>query len=586
MYTCACVCARVYDTQLLAPSLEFLQKRRDSLCRERDAEKVTRQKFDDFKQTHVPLSKHPNTFREFQEIGETSKKQRAARSVPQSSVPQIALDPNHSHFIFADDGSLNFGTDAKLRADVESCVAGVFKGVGVKQTGAGGKILQKIDDEITKMLVETVKLGWENADMPLPPQVKKDNRWTDRQINRCTDCRRFIWGPSVEYQGMRVQAKCEICLRNDAIKGKLQNFTWSPSEAVPPRVNVRALKHATSSQQKIKWEPKALEAERATLESLKSKECLDSDPDMYEKAQKVQHHKWFVELLELYESGATCFEVVHEDEMLGYFKGSMPDLVMLIKEVQTDIAQKMHKPPAEIKKEAGAVDRVLSSERPVPHEVPMVCVCVEGGPGTINTVLSAAKNGTACLLVKGSGRAACLISDAVLLRDLKTTPKVLDHQQEAMLAFLHNSMGMRRDPKTGLFDYRELSNRLGRSQKVLEAWHKKEHKDTDWNDFRAQYCQEWSRVKKDDPTLSEALRIEWHAAVLVQKQYITNPAATRFCITQKLQSAFQAAETGMCKVLLCCDFERHCLAALPPSFPSCLRSCRQSPPPCPCLSLP
>jgi hypothetical protein len=436
------------------------------------------------------------------------------------------------------------------------------------------------------MLVETVKLGWENADMPLPPQVKKDNRRTDRQINRCTDCRRFIWGPPVEYQGMMVQAKCEICLRNDAIKGKLQNFTWSPSEAVPPRVNVRALKHATSSQQKIKWEPKALETERAALESLKSKECLDSDPDMYEKAQKVQHHKWFVELLELYESGATCFEVVHEDEMLGYFKGSMPDLVMLIKEVQTDIAQKMHPPPAKIKKEAGAVERVLSSERPVPHEVPMVCVCVEGGPGTINTVLSAAKNGTACLLVKGSGRAACLISDAVLLRDLKTTPKVLDHQQEAMLAFLHNSMGMRRDPKTGLFDYRELSNRLGRSQKVLEAWHKKEHKDTDWNDLRAQYCQEWSRPKKDDPTLSEALRIEWRAAVLVQKQYITNPAATRFCITQKLQSAFEAAETGMCKVLLCCDFERHCLAALPPSFPSCLRSCRQSPPPCPCLSLP
>jgi hypothetical protein len=77
---------------------------------------------------------------------------REKRSTKDVRIPQCSLEPNHSHFIFADNGSLDFGTEAKLRADVESCAAGVFMGVGAKQTDAGGKILQRIDDEITRML--------------------------------------------------------------------------------------------------------------------------------------------------------------------------------------------------------------------------------------------------------------------------------------------------------------------------------------------------------------------------------------------------------------------------------------------------
>ena len=46
----------------------------------------------------------------------------------------LSLDPNHSHFIFADDGSFEFGTETQLRADVECCLAGALKGVGLSKT--------------------------------------------------------------------------------------------------------------------------------------------------------------------------------------------------------------------------------------------------------------------------------------------------------------------------------------------------------------------------------------------------------------------------------------------------------------------
>ena len=64
-----------------------------------------------------------------------------------------------SEYFFSDDGSLNFGNEQKLRADIETCVAANFKGVGVKKTGMGGKILMKIDDKITQLLKDMKKGG-------------------------------------------------------------------------------------------------------------------------------------------------------------------------------------------------------------------------------------------------------------------------------------------------------------------------------------------------------------------------------------------------------------------------------------------
>ena len=77
------------------------------------------------------------------------------------------LDPNHSHFIFADDGGLlNFGGETRLRADIESCVAGNFKMVGI-DNGGGGKILQRVDQGISAML-ENMNHGrlWGSSALP------------------------------------------------------------------------------------------------------------------------------------------------------------------------------------------------------------------------------------------------------------------------------------------------------------------------------------------------------------------------------------------------------------------------------------
>jgi hypothetical protein len=555
---------------MLEPSRKYLNEIQEEANKKLKEEADKRKAYEEFKKNHLsPKALSRNTFREFQELGETAGIYRS-----KLKLPHISLEPNHSHFIFADDGSMEFGTDAKLRADVESCVAGIFRGVGVKQTGAGGKILRRIDDWITVMLLKDKQSkGWENADMPIDDWITemlllKDKKSKGREnadippeqntecnttkIYGCKNmkCLGFFWGDSLHQTDQRL---CEFCLRDDAIKKKLQE-SKSAFESIP-RVSVMALKHSFSHPQPIKIEinqtlpeiSKEIERHRDVLESLRSTEYLDSNLhlDLYDRAQKEKHHTLCIELLELHRKETKCFEVESRDEVLGYFHGTMPELLTLIKNVQKDIQGRMNKTPKMLKKEKPKIS--MHRERPVPHEVPMVCVCVQGGPGTINTVLSAAKNGTACLIVKGSGRAACLISDAVLLKDLKSSSKAHDTQQEALAAFIVKDLGMIIDKS-----YQKLLSRLHRCQKLLQEWKKeedgkrklKELGEWDWEAFREQYCQEWSRYKKDNAPLSEALKIEWHALQVVQKYMAKLP----FCVTQKLHMVFEAAETGMCKV--------------------------------------
>ncbi len=232
-----------------------------------------------FKEEHRSLEKlPPKKISEFRDVGEKSEKYREKVSQKGSTkdvqIPHFTLEPNHSHFIFADDGSLNFGTESKLRADVLSCFS-------VKQAAgeiSGGKILQSIDDGITRMLVHKLKKGWENAD--IPP--------VDREVLRCkgVDCHRFIWADPV-------QTKCNVCLSNEAIKNKLQRNT-SPAFEPIPRARVIALKHSVSNQFEgpIKIESnqepneikKEIEKHEDALTRLRSKEHLDSFSDVYVKA--------------------------------------------------------------------------------------------------------------------------------------------------------------------------------------------------------------------------------------------------------------------------------------------------------------
>jgi hypothetical protein len=57
-----------------------------------------------------------------------------------------------------------------------------------------------------------------------------------------------------------------------------------------------------------------------------------------------------------------------------------------------------------------------SSHNIAEQYIPLVSVCVQGGIGTVDTVLQACKSGTPTLLVRGSGKAADLLSDAVSLQ--------------------------------------------------------------------------------------------------------------------------------------------------------------------------
>ncbi|KAJ1481845.1 hypothetical protein T484DRAFT_1805932, partial [Baffinella frigidus] len=84
------------------------------------------------------------------------------------------------------------------------------------------------------------------------------------------------------------------------------------------------------------------------------------------------------------------------------------------------------------------------------EKVPVVCVCVQGGPGSIQTVLDSVKIGTPALLVRGSGKAADLLADATLLQfaeghcDMKHTKyltvSAMTREQKifhAFIEFLH-----------------------------------------------------------------------------------------------------------------------------------------------------
>lgn len=81
-------------------------------------------------------------------------------------------------------------------------------------------------------------------------------------------------------------------------------------------------------------------------------------------------------------------------------------------------------------------ERVNKHGRPVTDQTeqertPMVLLCVQGGPGTVNTVLSALKKRMPVLLVKGSGQAADLIADLILFNEEKEE-EAREREAEAM----------------------------------------------------------------------------------------------------------------------------------------------------------
>ena len=98
--------------------------------------------------------------------------------------------------------------------------------------------------------------------------------------------------------------------------------------------------------------------------------------------------------------------------------------------------------------------------------IPVISICVQGGPGTIQTVLDATCNGTPALIVRGSGKAADLIADCELMKyspehDRGIQPDSWDQNQKRLMAFL-TSCGLKthiNDPESSddkCFDFTDV----------------------------------------------------------------------------------------------------------------------------------
>uniref|UniRef100_UPI00398E70EC transient receptor potential cation channel subfamily M member 2 n=1 Tax=Pristiophorus japonicus TaxID=55135 RepID=UPI00398E70EC len=71
-------------------------------------------------------------------------------------------------------------------------------------------------------------------------------------------------------------------------------------------------------------------------------------------------------------------------------------------------------------------------------EIPIVCVVLEGGPGTLNTIYSAMGNGTPCVIVAGSGRVADVLANAANLPMAQITISFIQKQLRTFFAESYN----------------------------------------------------------------------------------------------------------------------------------------------------
>ncbi|NXU57450.1 TRPM2 protein, partial [Turnix velox] len=69
-------------------------------------------------------------------------------------------------------------------------------------------------------------------------------------------------------------------------------------------------------------------------------------------------------------------------------------------------------------------------------KIPIVCVVLEGGPGTLDTIYNAITNGTPCVIVEGSGRVADVIAQVANLPVSKITIALI---QKKLSVFFHDT---------------------------------------------------------------------------------------------------------------------------------------------------
>jgi hypothetical protein len=181
-------------------------------------------------------------------------------------------------------------------------------------------------------------------------------------------------------------------------------------------------------------------------------------------------------------------------------------------------------------------------------------------------VKDAVMNATPALLIKGSGQAACLMADAVVIKDYTTSTNqktMLDEQQQKLLTFVEFMMFVFQiqSGKQGKFNYTKLIECLKESSRKLEIAVRTQLSSNNlassakWAKFREVFCFESTRIPMSERYVGEearvsapqsAMRVEREGAILVGQTY--RMETSQFSVCELLCNVFQAANTGKCHV--------------------------------------
>ncbi|NXV22823.1 TRPM2 protein, partial [Cepphus grylle] len=95
-------------------------------------------------------------------------------------------------------------------------------------------------------------------------------------------------------------------------------------------------------------------------------------------------------------------------------------------------------------------------------KIPIVCVVLEGGPGTLDTIYNAITNGTPCVVVEGSGRVADVIAQVANLPVSKITIALI---QKKLSVFFHDTYELFTESK--LVEWTKKIQDIVRSRQLL-----------------------------------------------------------------------------------------------------------------------
>ena len=149
-----------------------------------------------------------------------------------------------------------------------------------------------------------------------------------------------------------------------------------------------------------------------------------------------------------------------------------------LKNLKRMSADRMHEYlHGQLEKELRPRAKNLEPDDEEPHEdstddqrkVPLVSICLQGGPGSIDTALLATRAGTPSLFVRGSGKAADLVSDAVLLRFTSIHPAFVKHRSSLQCSLWEFLVicGVRSDPNDGETTVYNFDSAIDRIQQEL-----------------------------------------------------------------------------------------------------------------------